>query len=140
MTADWCPTCKVNLSVAINREAVKELVQKYDVVALKADSHRRNGRDNALLEQLQSKSIPICCLSRQRPYRPYVLRDSIWQQDVLDLIKLAGPSKTSPVSVMPTSIKITDTKNAFELRRRFLFFWFFVRIKFSRQAARLLIV
>jgi thiol:disulfide interchange protein len=105
MTADWCPTCKVNLSVAINREAVKELVQKYDVVAMKADLTEETDETNALLEQLQSKSIPILAVyPADDPYRPYVLRDSIWQQDVLDLIKLAGPSKTSPVTVMPTSV------------------------------------
>ncbi len=97
MTADWCPTCKVNLSVAINREAVKELVQKYDVVALKADLTEETDDTNALLEQLQSKSIPILAVyPANDPYRPYVLRDSVWQQDVLDLIKLAGPSKSSP--------------------------------------------
>lgn len=106
MTADWCPTCKVNLSVAINREAVKDLVQKYDVVAMKADLTEETDETNALLEQLQSKSIPILAVyPAEEPFRPYVLRDSIWQQDVLDVIKLAGPSKTSPVTMMPTSVK-----------------------------------
>lgn len=105
MTADWCPTCKVNLSVAINREAVKELVNKYDVVAIKADLTEETDETNALLEQLQSKSIPILAIyPASDPYRPYVLRDSVWQQDVLDLIKLAGPSKTSPATVVPTAV------------------------------------
>lgn len=106
MTADWCPTCKVNLSVALNREAVKELVKKYDVVALKADLTEETDDTNALLDQLQSKSIPILAVyPAEEPYRPYVLRDSVWQQDVIDLIKLAGPSKTSPVTMVPTSVK-----------------------------------
>lgn len=106
MTADWCPTCKVNLSVAINREAVKELVKKYDVVAMKADLTEETDDTNALLEQLQSKSIPILAVyPAEEPYRPYVLRDSVWQQDVLDVLKLAGPSKTSPVTMVPTSVK-----------------------------------
>jgi suppressor for copper-sensitivity B len=106
MTADWCPTCKVNLSVAINREAVKELVKKYDVVAMKADLTEESDETNALLKQLQSQSIPLLAVyPAAEPLRPYVLRDSVWQQDVLDVIKLAGPSKASPVTMVPTSVK-----------------------------------
>ncbi len=107
LTADWCPSCKVNLSVAINRQEVKELVKKYDVVAMKADFTEETDETNELLKKhLQSETIPVLAVyPADDPYRPYVLRDSLLQQDVLDVLKLAGPSKMSSVAVVPTSIQ-----------------------------------
>src|SRR5690606_1629808 len=41
-TADWCLTCKVNESVAIEREATKAAFDKAGVVAMRGDWTRRD--------------------------------------------------------------------------------------------------
>ena len=41
-TADWCLTCKVNESVAIEREATRAAFEKAGVVAMRGDWTRRD--------------------------------------------------------------------------------------------------
>src|SRR5690606_28156591 len=41
-TADWCLTCKVNESVAIEREATRDAFEKAGVVAMVGDWTRRD--------------------------------------------------------------------------------------------------
>jgi thiol:disulfide interchange protein len=92
-TANWCPTCKTNLAFAINREEVKQLVEKNDVVPLLADwSDKNDTIKNALLE-LNSKSIPLMAIYPADPSREVmVLPDLLTKQNVLDALTEAGPS------------------------------------------------
>lgn len=107
LTAEWCPTCKLNLFWSINQYEVKQLVSQYDVVAMKADlTEESEETDNLLKVQLQSSSIPILAIyPAQSPNSPIILRDVVQMQDVLDALKKAGPSKPTSATVMPTSLQ-----------------------------------
>ena len=107
LTADWCATCKWNLFWSINQYEVKQLVNQYDVVALKADFSKDSEENDHLLKvQLQSSSIPILAIyPANSPKNPIVLRDVVQMQDVLDALKKAGPSKPTSGTVIPTSVQ-----------------------------------
>ena len=48
-TADWCITCKVNESMAINRDSVTQLIQDKDIMVMRADW---TNRDKAIADFL----------------------------------------------------------------------------------------
>ena len=92
-TANWCLTCKTNLKFAINREEVRELVDKNDVVTLLADWTDRNDTIKQALLELNSQSIPLLAIYPADPNREVVvLRDLISQSNVLEALAEAGPS------------------------------------------------
>jgi len=92
-TADWCLTCKLNLAMAINREEVKQLVERNNVVTLLADWTDNNDViKNALLE-LNSQSIPLLAIYPADPNREVmVLPDLLTQNQLVEALKEAGPS------------------------------------------------
>jgi thiol:disulfide interchange protein len=92
-TADWCLTCKTNLLFSINREEVREVVEKNDVVTLLADWTDKNDTIKQALHELNSQSIPLLAIYPADPNREVVvLRDLISQSNVLDALAEAGPS------------------------------------------------
>lgn len=97
-TANWCPTCKYNEATALNRSAVRRLVDENGVVTLKADWTDGSDEIRTFLNKvLKSKSIPICAIfPAGRPNNPIVLRDLITKSQVLDALRRAGPSGGSP--------------------------------------------
>ncbi len=93
-TADWCLTCKVNLATAIETDAVKELIDKNNVVPLLADWTDGSDEIKQALESLDSNSIPVLAVfPAGSPNAPIVLRDLITKKQVLAAIERAGPSK-----------------------------------------------
>ncbi|MEO6389277.1 MAG: thioredoxin family protein [Croceibacterium sp.] len=58
-TADWCLTCKVNESVAIEREATKEAFDKAGVVALRGDWTRRDPDITRFLTEHGVAGVPL---------------------------------------------------------------------------------
>ncbi len=51
-TADWCATCKLNESVALNRGVTKTYFASHNIVPLKADNTENSAEINALLDGL----------------------------------------------------------------------------------------
>ncbi|QDS98912.1 protein-disulfide reductase DsbD family protein [Adhaeretor mobilis] len=92
-TANWCPTCQVNSKVAINRKDVLNKVNENEVVTLLADWTDKNDTIKAALEELNSNSIPFLVVYPPENPQPIVLPDLLSQQDVLDALDQAGPSK-----------------------------------------------
>lgn len=89
-TAQWCPTCKVNLSFAINRPKVKKWVEENDVVTLIADWTDRNDVIKQALLELNSQSIPLLAIYPADPAAaPIVLPDLLTTQIVLDALAQA---------------------------------------------------
>ena len=98
-SADWCATCKLNLATAIETNRVKAAVEANGVVPLLADWTEGSAEIKAMLESLQSKSIPVLAffpamMPEEKPRDPIVLRDLITESQVLEAIRQAGPSHT----------------------------------------------
>ncbi len=92
-TANWCPTCKMNLLVAINRSNVKKWVEANGVVTLLADWTDRNDAIKQALLEHKSRSIPLLVVyPADRTREPIVLRDLLTQARVLEALAQAGPS------------------------------------------------
>lgn len=58
-TADWCLTCKVNESVAIEREATRDAFEKAGVVALEGDWTRRDPAITRFLTAHGAAGVPL---------------------------------------------------------------------------------
>ncbi len=58
-TADWCLTCKVNESVAIEREATRAAFQKAGVVAMRGDWTRRDPAITRFLTAHGAAGVPL---------------------------------------------------------------------------------
>jgi thiol:disulfide interchange protein len=98
-TADWCLTCKTNLLLAINREEVKQIVERNDVVPLLADWTDKNDTIKQALSELNSRSIPLLAIYPADPQREViVLRDVVTQSNVLEALVQAGPSLSGSVA------------------------------------------
>ena len=58
-TADWCVTCKVNESVAIEREATREAFEEASVVAMVGDWTVRDEEITAFLTEQGAAGVPL---------------------------------------------------------------------------------
>ncbi|MEM1195806.1 MAG: protein-disulfide reductase DsbD domain-containing protein [Pseudomonadota bacterium] len=58
-TADWCVTCKVNESVAIEREAVRDAFEEAGVVAIVGDWTARDEEITTFLTQQGAAGVPL---------------------------------------------------------------------------------
>ena len=92
-TADWCLTCKTNERVAINTRAVRELVEEYGIVPLKADWTEESAEIKDMLNLLGRNSIPVYAIfPAGQPNKPIVFSDLVTQGQVLEKLREAGPS------------------------------------------------
>ena len=58
-TADWCVTCKVNESVAIEREETREAFEAAGVIALRGDWTQRNEEIAGFLARQGAAGVPL---------------------------------------------------------------------------------
>jgi thiol:disulfide interchange protein len=95
-TAEWCLTCKSNERVAINTRAVRELVEEYRIVPLKADWTDGSAEIKEMLHLLGRNSIPVYAIyPANQPNRPIVFSDLVTQGQVLEKLREAGPSQNA---------------------------------------------
>jgi thiol:disulfide interchange protein len=93
-TANWCLTCQLNYAIAIDTSPVLELVKQNGVVPLLADWTDYSPEIKAMLNTLGSDSIPLLAIyPADRPGDPIILRDLLSQNEVLEALKQAGPSR-----------------------------------------------
>ena len=59
LTADWCITCKVNESVAIEREQTREAFEKSGVIVLRGDWTQPDPAISAYLDQFGAAGVPL---------------------------------------------------------------------------------
>jgi suppressor for copper-sensitivity B len=100
-SADWCPTCKLNLATAIETDRVKAMLDKNRVVPVLADWTDGSDEIRAFLEMLGSRSIPLLAIypgsKPGEPLRePIVLRDLLTESQVIAALEQAGPSCCPP--------------------------------------------
>jgi thiol:disulfide interchange protein len=108
-SADWCMTCKLNLATAIETNRVKAAIEANRVVPLLADWTEESPEIKAMLESLQSRSIPVLAVfpagKPNEPVRdPIVLRDLITESQVLEAIKQAGPSRPTLTDIRAAAL------------------------------------
>ena len=72
-TADWCITCKVNESVAIEREATRDALQAAGVVVLRGDWTRRDPEITRYLTAQGAAGVPLYVWYRGDGSAPQVL-------------------------------------------------------------------
>ena len=97
-SADWCLTCKYNLNFAIETPRVKRALSDSQIVPMLADWTDGSPEIKAMLESLDSKSIPVLAFfPAEQPGvpapAPIVLRDLVTEAQVLAAIQNAGGSK-----------------------------------------------
>jgi len=97
-SADWCLTCKYNLNFAIETPRVKRALSDSQIVPMLADWTDGSPEIKAMLESLDSKSIPVLAFfPAEQPGvpapAPIVLRDLVTEAQVLAAIQDAGGSK-----------------------------------------------
>jgi thiol:disulfide interchange protein len=99
-TANWCLTCKYNSIRAIERAAVLDLVKANGVEPLLADWSDKSPRLKKTLNDLGYNSIPLLVIwpAESADGKPIVRTDVLSENDVLDALKKAGPSKKTAKS------------------------------------------
>ena len=108
-SADWCMTCKLNLATAIETTRVKAALDTNRVVPLLADWTEESPEIKAMLETLQSRSIPVLAIfpagkPNETPREPIVLRDLITESQVLEAIEQAGPSRPTVADIRAAAL------------------------------------
>src|SRR5690606_16847297 len=98
-TADWCPNCKLNLYQAIETEDVTQLILENGVEARIVDwsntSTPYSKSLQALINRLKANAIPLLGIfPANRPREVIVLPDLLSEEQVLEYLRLAGPSTT----------------------------------------------
>jgi suppressor for copper-sensitivity B len=107
-SADWCPTCKLNLATAIETDRVKAALDKNRVVPVLADWTDGSDEIREFLEMLGSRSIPLLAIypgsKPGEPLRdPIVLRDLLTEGQVIAALERAGPSCCPPPELRAAS-------------------------------------
>jgi thiol:disulfide interchange protein DsbD len=95
-TADWCLTCKLLEHSVLESEPLRKAIVENGVVTLRADWTFRAPDVTEMLERLGSKGVPVIAVFGSEGFdHPIVFRDGYTQQQILDAIQHAGPSKTA---------------------------------------------
>jgi thiol:disulfide interchange protein len=100
-SADWCLTCKYNLNFAIETPKVRNALQARKIIPMLADWTDGSPEIKAMLESLDSKSIPVLAFfppttQDSSNASPIVLRDLVTETQVLTAIdQVSGASPPS---------------------------------------------
>jgi thiol:disulfide interchange protein DsbD len=93
-TADWCLSCKAFEHAVLESEAVRKAIDENGIVKLRADWTTGAPDVTEMLERLESKGVPVIAIFGSGGFdHPIVFRGGYTQQQLLDAIQQAGPSK-----------------------------------------------
>jgi thiol:disulfide interchange protein DsbD len=88
-TADWCITCKVNESVALNSEEVKALINQKNIRYLEADWTRKNEAIAKKLEEFGRSGVPLYLLYPSTG-KPIILPEILTEDILLNYLNELG--------------------------------------------------
>jgi thiol:disulfide interchange protein DsbD len=88
-TADWCITCKVNESVALNSEEVKALIKQKNIRYLEADWTRKNEAIAKKLEEFGRSGVPLYLLYPSTG-KPIILPEILTEDILLNYLNELG--------------------------------------------------
>ena len=94
-SANWCPTCKLNLRFAVDTEKVAQLVERNRVAPMLADWTDRSPEIKRTINDLGYNSIPLLVIYPPGgpQGRPKVLTDLLSESQVIAALDAAGPSR-----------------------------------------------
>ena len=94
-SAAWCLTCKTNLKLAIETDAVHGLIKANGVVPMLADWTDQSPTIKKALNDLGYNSIPVLAIwpANSQSNNAIVLSDLLSESQVLKALNDAGPSK-----------------------------------------------
>jgi thiol:disulfide interchange protein len=94
-SADWCLTCKTNLKLAVDTNAVHDLVTANGVVPMLADWTDQSPTIKKALNDLGYNSIPVLAIwpANAQGKEVIILSDLLSESQVLKALNDAGPSK-----------------------------------------------
>ena len=83
-TADWCANCKVLEKTVLTKDRLEDWAERYGAVFIQADLTHDNPAAQAMLQALDSASIPIVALfpANENAASPLVLRDLFTTQQI----------------------------------------------------------
>ena len=100
-TADWCVTCKVNESVAIETEATAQALEAADAVVLRGDWTRRDARITAFLTQQGVAGVPLYLWYARGASAPERLPQVLTPRSVIDLAARSRAIASAPPGDTP---------------------------------------
>ena len=116
-SADWCLTCKYNLNFAIETPKVKNALREHKIIPMLADWTDGSAEIKAMLESLNSKSIPVLAFfppttEGSQNSAPIVLRDLVTESQVLSAITQIGiaPPQGSNNSAQAATMRNEQTR------------------------------
>lgn len=123
-TADWCPNCKANMTAAIQREEVAQLIRDKNIYAVVADWSRKPADPNApddiktALHSFGRQSIPLLVILPPGEAKPILLDGLITKNQLLKALNQAveqansaADSPTAPAA--PVKQINQDVKQAY---------------------------
>ena len=89
-TADWCMICLLNEMFALNTAETVKLVDRHNVVPLRADYTDKSPEIKRWLDKFQSISVPLTVIfPGERPNEPIIIRDAFLQSTLLEKLREA---------------------------------------------------
>lgn len=95
-TADWCPNCKTNEAIALDRPETAEYFRKHGYVAIKADYTNESPEIARWLELSNTEGIPLTLIfPKGQPDRAIPLRGVFTQGQLFDVLRRAGDASVT---------------------------------------------
>lgn len=96
-TASWCPNCKVNEAVALNKERTIAFVNEHNIVALKADYTDYSEEIKAWRNKFGSETIPLTVIiPPNKPNTAIVFRALFSEEELINNLKFALELSNKP--------------------------------------------
>jgi suppressor for copper-sensitivity B len=118
VTADWCLTCQVNKKLVLQTEAVRALLTRPDVVAMRADWTRPDERIAAYLRSFGRYGIPFNAVYGPGAPTGVALSELLTADEVVGALKrAAGPAKPGERAIVGVPAAGPDAPGAAALQR-----------------------
>jgi len=96
-TANWCPNCKYNEVSVYESDEIRALIQKKNVIAMKADITNDSPRTDMirrLMAKLGARSIPFCAVfPADRPLQPFTRLDIVTVSTMKEIFEACPDTK-----------------------------------------------
>lgn len=88
-TADWCINCKVNERRVLETAPIREALNQFGIVPMKADYTRQNPEITEMLEKFQHGGVPMYVVYPAHDGTPFLLPELLTHTIVLDAFRRA---------------------------------------------------
>ncbi len=107
-TASWCPNCKVNEGIALNRKKTLDFVKKHNIETFKADFSGFSPEIKAWLKRFKSETIPLTVIiPANKPNTAIVFRTIFSEKALIENLNYAIELSKTPDSKIATKKQST---------------------------------